>query len=162
MICDFLQQNLSVKCLLYSCLLYVVFFFSILLASIVALQQCIMLVMFFMRWKCEHGLRYELRQQCIMLAMFFMRWKCEHGLRYELRTLCINTQGHYNLASKLMLHNLQHNTVHLFPVLVFKLLNFKVCMSNLYSNATSTTNGCFEAKSFCVLFAHCHYYKSEV
>jgi hypothetical protein len=30
--------------------------------------------------------------------------------KYELWTLCINTQGHYSLASRLMLHNLQHNT----------------------------------------------------
>jgi hypothetical protein len=55
------------------------------------------------------------------------------------------------LASKLMLHNLQHNTIHLLHVLVFGLLSFKVCMNNLYS---STTNGCLDVGSSCVLFAH--------
>ncbi len=80
-----------------------------------------------------------------------LRWKCDHGLRYELWTLCINTLGHYNLASRLMLHNLQHNTYHLLPILLFRLLNFKVCINNLYS---STTNGCPKAGSSCVLFAH--------
>jgi hypothetical protein len=84
-----------------------------------------------------------------------VKWECEHGLKYEVWTLCINTQSHYNLASKLVLHNLQHDTIHLLLVLVFGLLSFKVCMSNLYSSATSTTNGCLEAGSSCVLFAHC-------
>jgi len=125
--CEFLQQNLNVKSFLCSRLLYVVFFYSILLASSATLQQC------------------------IELAMFFARWKCDHGLRYELWTLCINTLGHYNLASRLMLHNLQHNTYHLLPILLFRLLNFKVCINNLYS---STTNGCPKAGSSCVLFAH--------
>jgi hypothetical protein len=74
--------------------------------------------------------------------------------KYELWTLCINTQGHYNLASRLVLHNLQHITIHLLLVLVFGLLSFKVCMSNLYSSTTSTTNGCLEVGSSYVLFAH--------
>jgi hypothetical protein len=61
------------------------------------------------------------------------------SLRYEPWTFCISTRGHCNLASKLVLHNLQDNTAHLLLILVLGLLSFKVCMSNLYS---STTNGC--------------------
>jgi len=60
---------------------------------------------------------------------------------------------HCNLAFNLVLHNLQHNITHLLPILMFGLLSFKVCMSNLNSSTTST-NGCLEAKSSCVLFVH--------
>ncbi len=129
-ICDFLQQNLNAKCLLSSCFFCVVFFSSIFLTSNAAFQRC------------------------IMFTIFFVRWECEHGLDYELWTLCIDTRGHYNLVSGLILHNLQHNTAHLLPIMVLELLSFKVYMNNLYSNTTSTANGCLEAGSSCVLFAH--------
>lgn len=46
-----------------------VFFSSILLASSATLQQCIMLVMFFVRWKGEHGLKYE---------VWTLSMRCEH------------------------------------------------------------------------------------
>ncbi len=122
------------------------------------------------KFECEMSSMFSSSLHCLLLfyppcfkcnsstmhhvCNFFVRWKCEHGLRYELWTLCIDTWGHYSLASKLVLHNLQHNATHLLPVSVFKLLSFKVCMSNLYSSATSTTNGCLEAWSSYVLFAH--------
>jgi hypothetical protein len=89
-------------------------------------------------------LQMQLFNNASCLQCFFVKWECEHSLRYELWTLCINTRSHYSLASKLVLHNLQHKTTHLFPVLVLRLLNFKVYMNNLYSSATSTTNGCLE------------------
>ncbi len=60
---------------------------------------------------------------------------------------------HCNLAFNLVLHNLQHNIAHLLPILMFGLWSFKVCMSNLNSS-TMSTNGCLEARSSCVLFAH--------
>jgi hypothetical protein len=42
---------------------------------------------------------------------------------------------------------IQHNIVHLFLVLAFGPLSFKVFMNNLYSSAINTTNGCLEARS---------------
>ncbi len=128
---------------------YVLVFYvlsSSFLSSLLSFMRCLLLF-YPPCFKCSSSTMHH-------ACDFFVRWEYEHGLRYELWTLCIDIQGHCNLASKLMLQNLQHNTIHLLPILVFKLLSFKVCMSNLYSSATGTTNGCLEAEPFCVLFAH--------